>query len=165
MSDEDPIVAYLAGDTSVSLDPAESAEMEKIRIALADGATWVEPDASLQQRIIEAVRTRCLNAVARRRDLDTTQPAGNRNAHCSPQITADALQHPWHRCGGRSRSRPRGRLGRGFFRPRQPNRGLLGVPYRDTAGTECLRNSSAHPNPERLADSRQSDGASAPGQR
>src|SRR6185437_11383964 len=57
MSDENPIVAYLAGDTSVSLSPAELAEMEKIRIALADGAAWVEPVASLEQRIIDAAAT------------------------------------------------------------------------------------------------------------
>src|SRR6478672_3837392 len=121
MSDENPIVAYLAGDTSVSLSPAELAEMEKIRIALADGAAWVEPVASLQQRIIEAVAADV--AATPSRAAETSTP------------------------------------------PRQPDRGLLGVPYRDTVGTECIRNSSAQPNPERLADSRQSDRASAPGQR
>ena len=52
MSDEDPIVAYLAGDASVSLNAAELAEMEEIRMALADAATWVEPRASLEQRVI-----------------------------------------------------------------------------------------------------------------
>jgi hypothetical protein len=77
MSDEDPIVAYLAGDTSVSLDPAELAEMEKIRIALADGATWVEPDASLQQRIIEAVAADLASTPSRAAETSTppSQPA------------------------------------------------------------------------------------------
>src|SRR6478752_10667798 len=67
MSDEDPIVAYLAGDTSVSLDPAE----------LADGATWVEPDASLQQRIIEAVAADLASTPSRAAETSTppSQPA------------------------------------------------------------------------------------------
>jgi len=77
MSDENPIVAYLAGDTSVSLSPAELAEMEKIRIALADGATWVEPDASLQQRIIEAVAADLASTPSRAAETSTpsSQPA------------------------------------------------------------------------------------------
>src|SRR6185312_4059660 len=77
MSDEDPIVAYLVGDTSVSLDPAELAEMEKIRIALADGATWVEPVASLEQRIIEAVAADVAATPSRAAETSTSpsQPA------------------------------------------------------------------------------------------
>jgi hypothetical protein len=71
MSDEDRI-AYLAGDTGVSLDPAELAEMEKIRIALADEASWVEPDASLEQRIIEAVTADV--ASARLHPAETSRP-------------------------------------------------------------------------------------------
>src|SRR6476661_1224950 len=77
MSDENPIVAYLAGDTSVSLSPAELAEMEKIRIALADGATWVEPVASLEQRIIEAVAADVAATPSRAAETSTppSQPA------------------------------------------------------------------------------------------
>src|SRR6516165_2497384 len=77
MSDEDRIVAYLAGDASVSLDPAELAEMDKIRIALADGATWVEPDASLERRITEAVAAEVASTRSRAAETSTplSQPA------------------------------------------------------------------------------------------
>jgi hypothetical protein len=77
MSDEDPIVAYLAGDTSVSLNAAELAEMEEIRIALADGATWVEPPASLEQRVIEAVAAEVASTRSRAAETSTppSQPA------------------------------------------------------------------------------------------
>ena len=71
MSDQDRI-AYLAGDADASLDPAELAEMEKIRIALADGATWVEPDASLEQRVVDAVTADV--ASARSRPVETSTP-------------------------------------------------------------------------------------------
>jgi hypothetical protein len=54
MSEEDRI-AYFAGDTSVSLDSTEVAAIENIRNALSDQATWVEPDASLEQRIVGAI--------------------------------------------------------------------------------------------------------------
>ncbi len=54
MSEEDQI-AYLAGDTSVSLDSTEVAAIENIRNALSDRATWAEPDASLKQRIVAAI--------------------------------------------------------------------------------------------------------------
>src|SRR6478752_731644 len=77
MSDENPIVAYLAVGTSVSLSPAELAEMEKIRIALADGAAWVEPVASLEQRIIEAVAADVASTPSRAAETSTppSQPA------------------------------------------------------------------------------------------
>src|SRR5882672_8640191 len=54
MSDNDR-VAYLTGDTRVRLDPLERAELDELRLVLAEPALWVEPDPALQERIVDAI--------------------------------------------------------------------------------------------------------------
>jgi hypothetical protein len=53
-SDDDRI-AYLAGDAVDSLDASERAQLDELREALREPATWVEPDASLEDRIVDAI--------------------------------------------------------------------------------------------------------------
>jgi hypothetical protein len=54
MSNDDQI-AYLAGDDGTSLTPAERAEMDDLRAALANPAAWIEPDADLEERVVAAI--------------------------------------------------------------------------------------------------------------
>ena len=54
MSNDDRI-AYLAGDDGASLTPAERAEMDDLRAALAHPAVWIEPDADLEERVVAAI--------------------------------------------------------------------------------------------------------------
>lgn len=54
MSDEDRI-AYLAGDFSVTLDPADAAELDDLRALLADESLWVEPDPGLADRVLSSI--------------------------------------------------------------------------------------------------------------
>ena len=54
MSDNDR-VAYLTGDTRARLDATERAELDELRLVLAEPAVWVEPDPALQERIVDAI--------------------------------------------------------------------------------------------------------------
>lgn len=60
MADEERI-AYLSGDTSARLDPAERAELDELRGLLTDPAVWVEPHPGLAERVVGAV-THAANA-------------------------------------------------------------------------------------------------------
>jgi anti-sigma-K factor RskA len=53
--DEEPEVAYLAGDDNARVGPAERAELDKLRDVLADPAVWVEPREDLQEQIVAAI--------------------------------------------------------------------------------------------------------------
>jgi hypothetical protein len=159
MSEEDRI-AYLAGETGVFLDPAELAEMEKIRIALADEASWVEPNASLEQRIIDAVAADV--ASARSHPAETSTPPSQ------PAVVTHIAHHRSRRMLRPAASLPRsfsqsarGRPGRGSFRPRRrtvASRRPTGHSWNQCSGTARLTQT------ERLADSRQATGL-PPGQR
>lgn len=52
---DDPQIAYLAGDDNARVSPAERAEIDKLREVLADPAVWVEPRADMQERIVAAI--------------------------------------------------------------------------------------------------------------
>ena len=54
MSNDDRI-AYLAGDDGASLTPAERAEVDDLRAALAHPAVWVEPHPDLEERVVAAI--------------------------------------------------------------------------------------------------------------
>ena len=54
MSNDDQI-SYLAGDDGASLTPAERAEMDDLRAALAHPAVWIEPHADLEERVVAAI--------------------------------------------------------------------------------------------------------------
>ena len=53
-SDDDRI-AYLSGEDVDSLSPQEQAELDEVRGLLATPATWEEPDAALEDRIVSAI--------------------------------------------------------------------------------------------------------------
>jgi hypothetical protein len=54
MSKEDEI-AYLAGVGEPSLSSKEIAEAQRLRNMLSDEALWVEPDAGLEQRVVDLI--------------------------------------------------------------------------------------------------------------
>ena len=53
-SDDDRI-AYLSGEPVDSLTPQERAELDELRTLLETPATWEEPDAALEDRIVSAI--------------------------------------------------------------------------------------------------------------
>ena len=53
-SDDDRI-AYLSGEPVDSLTPQERAELDEVRGLLTTPATWEEPDAALEDRIVSAI--------------------------------------------------------------------------------------------------------------
>lgn len=53
--DNDERIAYLSGDTSASLSPAERFELDELRGVLSDPAVWAEPPSALQERIVDAI--------------------------------------------------------------------------------------------------------------
>ena len=53
-SDDDRI-AYLAGEPVESLSAQERAELGRLRKLLQAGATWVEPDSTLEDRVVAAI--------------------------------------------------------------------------------------------------------------
>lgn len=62
-SDDDRI-AYLSGEPVESLTPRERAELDELRDLLGTEASWVQPDASLEDRVVAAVA----QEAARRRE-------------------------------------------------------------------------------------------------
>ncbi|HYJ70789.1 MAG TPA: anti-sigma factor [Nocardioidaceae bacterium] len=52
---DDERIAYLAGESSAPVDPAERARLDKRRAVLADPAVWAEPPPDLQERIVGAI--------------------------------------------------------------------------------------------------------------
>jgi hypothetical protein len=54
MSNDDQI-SYLAGEDGASLTPAERAEMDDLRAALAQPAVWIEPGDDLEERVVAAI--------------------------------------------------------------------------------------------------------------
>ncbi len=53
-SDDDRI-AYLSGEPVDALTPQERAELDELRGLLATPATWEEPDAALEDRVVSAI--------------------------------------------------------------------------------------------------------------
>jgi hypothetical protein len=53
-SDDDRI-AYLSGEAVDALTPQERAELDQVRALLSTSATWEEPDAALEDRIVSAI--------------------------------------------------------------------------------------------------------------
>lgn len=53
--DNDERIAYLSGDLSTPLSPAERAELDELRAVLSDPAVWAEPPGDLQERIVGAI--------------------------------------------------------------------------------------------------------------
>ena len=54
-SSDDDRIGYLAGDAVESLSARERAELDELRDLLRAPATWVEPDAGLEDRIVSAI--------------------------------------------------------------------------------------------------------------
>jgi hypothetical protein len=54
---DDELVAYLAREPTPPVDPAQRAELDKLRGILSDESVWVEPHPDLQERIVGAIAT------------------------------------------------------------------------------------------------------------
>jgi Anti-sigma-K factor rskA len=52
---DDDRISYLAGDAVESLSAQERAQLDEVREALREPATWAEPDAGLEDRIVAAI--------------------------------------------------------------------------------------------------------------
>ena len=64
---DDERIAYLAGQSDAPADPAERAQLDKLRQVLSDPAVWAEPQPDLQERIVGAITS------AGERSSDTAQ--------------------------------------------------------------------------------------------
>jgi hypothetical protein len=54
-ANDDERIAYLAGDATESLSADERAQLDDLRDMLRSQATWVEPDAGLEDRVVETI--------------------------------------------------------------------------------------------------------------
>ena len=78
-SDDDRIL-YLSGEPVDSLTPQERAELDELRVLLETPATWEEPDAALEDRIVSAIADEARRARPAESDpaAPTTTPAPRR---------------------------------------------------------------------------------------
>jgi hypothetical protein len=53
--DDDDRIAYLAGEAVESLTPRERKELDELRELLRAPDTWVEPDSTLESRVVDAI--------------------------------------------------------------------------------------------------------------
>ncbi|HEY2657785.1 MAG TPA: anti-sigma factor [Solirubrobacteraceae bacterium] len=53
--DETDRIAYLSGEGGDSLTPEDRAELDELRAALSEPATWAEPDRALEDAVVAAV--------------------------------------------------------------------------------------------------------------
>ncbi len=66
-SHDDDRIAYLAGEETASLSASDRADLEDLRGHLRAEATWIEPDAGLEDRVVAAVTAEAGTARAPRR--------------------------------------------------------------------------------------------------
>jgi hypothetical protein len=52
---DDELVAYLAGEPTAPVAPAERVELDRVRGLLADPAVWAEPEPTLEERVVAAI--------------------------------------------------------------------------------------------------------------
>ncbi len=78
-SDNDRIIAYLAGEPDDSLTPSERAELDELRALLGAGEAWEDPDPVLEDSIVAAIA-----AEASTRPRSAEAPARPAPAHPSP---------------------------------------------------------------------------------
>lgn len=68
-SDDDRI-AYLSGEAVDALTPQERAQLDELRTLLETPATWEEPDAALEERVVSAIA----DEVRRPRPVESAPP-------------------------------------------------------------------------------------------
>ena len=90
MTDDDR-AAYLAGDTSIILDPSEAADLDDLRALLADEALWAEPDSSLAERVVASVTEASAESTSRAQVVDLTQRRSRRIWYAAAGIAAAVL--------------------------------------------------------------------------
>ena len=83
-SDNDRI-SYLSGEPVDSLTPQERAELDELRTLLDTPATWEEPDAGLEDRIVSAIADE-----ARREQATASRTCGRWPSRCSARASRAA---------------------------------------------------------------------------
>jgi hypothetical protein len=76
---DDERIAYLAGESSAPVDPAERARLDKLRAVLADPAVWAEPQPDLQERIVGAIASAGEGRPDTARDLEPSASTADRD--------------------------------------------------------------------------------------
>jgi hypothetical protein len=77
---DDELIAYLAGEPTTPVDPAEREELDKLRGLLSDEAVWVEPQPDTQERIVGAIASAGANASTSGEDKEpSAQTDGREN--------------------------------------------------------------------------------------
>ncbi|MFI5038420.1 MAG: anti-sigma factor [Solirubrobacterales bacterium] len=69
---DDDRAAYLAGEDREALTAGERAELDELRGLLTSEATWAEPDASLEDRVVAAIAAEARTAPAARSERPRT---------------------------------------------------------------------------------------------
>jgi hypothetical protein len=72
---DDDRIAYLAGDAAESLSARERAELDELREALREPATWIEPTPGLEDRIVAAIAEEARARPAEEAGARTAAPA------------------------------------------------------------------------------------------
>lgn len=95
-------VDYLAGETSVELDPADQAELDELRALLADPTLWSEPPAALEDSVVALIgaQTRAAGPA----DPGTTAPVDPGTS--APADLGAAREKREQRSGARRFTRP-----------------------------------------------------------
>ena len=92
-SDDDRI-AYLSGEPVDSLSPQERAELDDLRGLLSTPATWEEPDAALEDRIVSAIA----DEARRTPPAESAPPAEPQAGQAQPQARrAGGFRWPFRR--------------------------------------------------------------------
>jgi hypothetical protein len=75
---DDELIAYLAGEGTTPGDPAERAELDRLRGLLSDEAVWIEPRADMQERIVGAIASAAANSSDPGENQESTAPGNGR---------------------------------------------------------------------------------------
>jgi hypothetical protein len=91
-SDDDRIL-YLSGEPVDSLAPQERAELDELRALLETPATWEEPDAALEDRIVNAIA----DEARRVRPVETAPQAPQAPPAPAPPAKSRGFRWPFRR--------------------------------------------------------------------
>jgi hypothetical protein len=120
---DDDRIAYLAGDAVESLSARERAELDELREALREPATWIEPSPGLEERIVAAIAEE-----ARARPAEPTVAADAGDASAAPPPQPESIEpSPAPRPSQPSKPRRRFRFGEIFRRPSYAFGGLAAL--------------------------------------
>ena len=103
---DDDRISYLAGDAAESLTTQERAELDELRELLRAPATWVEPDAGLEDRVVSRDRRRGRRGRQPRREPPARmrEPPRRRGSWLGSLVPPPSVRVRVNRVCGRGRS-------------------------------------------------------------